>query len=236
MTRLRRGFVVLAAIFGCGLLSASHGQSVGSAVQADIQAWVRSRTAVHSNLTRFSFGVYSDIHMTETSTAVLTRANWATLLRQWRDAGHTFGLIVGDLGYGGTGDPANVLSGPAAVPDAPPVFYTMGNHDLEGIGKRAWIDALYPGAVGPASWTQATGLAAGNADHVYYSFDIGPSTHFIVLDGDHMTFDGINARWWQSFGQKQLIWLAADIAANPTKNLLIFVHEPIDQQPNGATP
>jgi hypothetical protein len=174
--------------------------------------------------------------MSDTGSAVLSTDKWATLLRQWRDLGHRFGIIVGDLGYGGVGDPGRVLSGPIAVPDAPPILYSMGNHELDGIGKRAWIDALYPGAVAPGSWQTITGMAPGNGEHAYYSFDIGPSTHFMLLDGDHMTFDGITARAWQNIGQQQLAWIAAEIAANRTRNLMIFIHEPIDQQVNGSTP
>lgn len=158
------------------------------------------------------------------------------MLTRWRDAGHSFGLIVGDLGYGGLTDIDNVRSGPASVPGAPLVLYAMGNHETDGVGKRAWIDGLYPGAVRTTSWTPMSSIAAGNADHVYYSFDIGPYTHFVVLDGDHVTFDGVDARVRQRFGQTQLAWLAADVAANPDKNVLVFVHEPIDQQLTGSVP
>jgi hypothetical protein len=217
-------------------LPPAHGQSFGSPVQADLQTYMATRTSAFQNLTRFSFGVYSDIHMIEAADWGLTRTQWQGELRQWRDAGHLFGLIVGDLGYGNATDVQNVLSGPAAIPDAPPVFYAMGNHELDGIGKRAWVDGLLPGAVRAGSWTSATGLAAGNADPVYYSFDVGPSTHFIVLDGDYMTFDGVTARPWQTFGQRQLAWLQADIKANATRNLLVFVHEPIDEQVSGTVP
>src|SRR5690242_5891058 len=74
------------------------GQSAASegAVQSDLQAYMASRAAAYANLTSFSFAVYSDIHMTETSTAVLTRQTWQNLLTNWRDTGNTFGVIVGD--------------------------------------------------------------------------------------------------------------------------------------------
>jgi hypothetical protein len=112
----------------------------------------------------------------------------------------------------------------------------MGNHELDGIGKRAWIDALYPGAVNPASWTVQPPLAPGNADRAYWSFDIGPHSHFIMLDGDYMFSDGLNTYGRQALGRTQLTWLANDIKANTTRNLFVFVHEPIDQQPTGDTP
>ena len=207
-----------------------------ASVHADLQAHVTTRTASYRDLSAFSFGVYSDIHMIENVDFGLTRTQWAKLLTQWRDAGHLFGMIVGDLGYGNATDPANVLSGPAAVAGAPPVFYVMGNHETDGIGKRAWVDALYPGAVQSASWTTRSGLMPGNGDHVYYSFDVGPSTHFIVLDGDYVTYDGITTTVRQRFGQAQLNWLAADLQANSNRNILVFVHEPIDQQVSGSVP
>jgi Big-like domain-containing protein/calcineurin-like phosphoesterase family protein len=207
-----------------------------TAIHNDLQAYAAAMTAAFQNVTNFSFGVYSDIHMIENPDSGLTRAQWASLITQWRDKGHLFGLIVGDLGYGNATDPSNVLSGPATVSGGPPVFFTMGNHELDGIGKRAWMDALYPGAVRPASWSPSSAVAPGNLDHAYYSFNIGPYTHFIVLDGDHYTFDGVTARIRQRFGQAQLAWLAADISANSDKNILLFVHEPIDQQPGGFVP
>jgi ABC-type nitrate/sulfonate/bicarbonate transport system substrate-binding protein len=126
--------------------------------------------------------------------------------------------------------------GPAAVPGAPPIFYSMGNHELDNFGKKLWIDALYPGAVQSSSWTTTGPVPLGNADHLYWSFNIGPYTHFIMLDGDYQTYDGTNQRTWQTFGQTQLAWLANDIHANPDKNILVFVHEPIDQQATGDTP
>jgi hypothetical protein len=207
-----------------------------SLVNADMQAYMAARTAPWANMTTFSFGVYSDIHMMEDQFYGLTRLQWTHLIQRWRDSGNLFGLIVGDLGYGQASHISNVLSGPPSVPGAPPIFYAMGNHELDGVGKRAWMDALYPGAVQPGSWTVNPRYSPGNGDHVYFSFNVGPSTHFIVLDGDYMTFDGIDARIRQSFGQTQLAWLAADIAANANRNILVFIHEPIEQQINGSTP
>ena len=167
--------------------------------------------------------------MIENQNYGLTRLQWQGLLSQWRDDGQLFGMVLGDLGYGNLTDIDNVLSGPAAVTGAPRVIYTMGNHELDGVGKRPWIDALYPGAVRPGSWSAVPQVPAGNADFAYFSFDVGPFTHFIVLDGNQSTYDGLNVRTRQTFGQAQLTWLANDIRANPDKNVLVFVHEPIDR-------
>jgi Calcineurin-like phosphoesterase len=237
MTQRPKFYVAITAV----VLALTSGVLLGrtgneSAVQADMQAYMAARTAAYGTLTSFSFGVYSDIHMSEDAIAVLTRAQWQGLLTNWRDTGNLLGVIVGDLGYGNLADRDNVLSGPAAVPGAPPVFYSMGNHENDAFGKRSWIDSIYPGAVQPSSWTNQPSLAPGNADHVYWSFNVGPSTHFIMLDGDYVTWDGITGRLWQTFGQAQLTWLANDIHANSDKNILVFVHEPVDQQTTGSTP
>src|SRR5688572_13675959 len=91
--------LVIAILFSGG--HPQRGQQPGSPLQADLQSYVQStRLAQASNLTKFSFGVYSDLHMIESSDWGLTRTQWQGLLRQWRDAGHSFGVIVGDLGYG----------------------------------------------------------------------------------------------------------------------------------------
>jgi hypothetical protein len=231
------GLLVVVVLCSTASLLPASFLVVGEAqVNADMQAHMAARTAAWAGLTNFSFGVYSDIHMVEDQTWGLMRPQWQRLIQRWRDSGDLFGLIIGDLGYGQPSHIQNVLSGPAAVSGAPPIFYAMGNHELDGGGKRAWIDALYPGAVQPGSWTFNSRYSPGNGDHVYFSFNVGPSTHFIVLDGNYMTFDGVDARARQSFGQTQLAWLAADIAANANRNILIFVHEPIDQQVNGSTP
>ena len=230
--------LAIPAVALCGLLALSsvQGQVVVPPVAGDLQAYIATQTAALTNTNNFSFGVYSDIHMIENPSYGLTRVQWQHLLTNWRDRGDLFGIIVGDLGYGGAADVDNVLSGPATIPGAPRLFYAMGNHELDGLGKRMWIDALLPGAVRPGSWTVQAQTPAGNADQAYYSFNVGAYTHFIVLDGDYTSFDGYNARARQAFGQNQLRWLIDDVRANANRNILVFVHEPIDQQVNGSTP
>ena len=236
-----------ASVFTCAILATLafrvFGAGVGdAAIQSDLQSYIASKTAAYGALTAFHFGVFSDIHMSEDGLGswVLTRTDWANALTYWRNRGDLFDLIVGDLGYGYASDINNVLSGPRAVPDAPPIFYAMGNHELDsltsGMGKRAWVDALFPGAVKSGSWSVISGLPPGNANHAYYSFDVGPSTHFVVLDGDLSATDGLRRYDFQTFGQTQLNWFAADVQANVAKNILVFIHEPIDQQRLGTTP
>lgn len=225
------------AVIGVGtavLFSQTSGSGEGT-VQSDIQTYMTARAAAYSSTTSFGFGVFSDIHMSEDAAAILTRAQWAALLTTWKNQGNLFDVIVGDLGFGNLGDRDNVLSGPAAVPGGPPVFYAMGNHEDDPIGKRSWIDALYPGAVRSTSWTGNPSVPAGNMDHVYWSFNVGPTTHFIFLDGDYQTRDTAT-RQWQTLGPAQVAWLTADLAANTDKNVCVFIHEPIDQQATGIAP
>ena len=133
-------------------------------------------------MTSFSFGVYSDIHVIENPSYGLTRAQWQRVLTQWRDSGALFGMIVGDLGY--AADVDNVLSGPGMPCRTRHRFFTgwaitswMRSGNVHGSMPYA------PGAVQPGSWTSQLTIAPGNADRAYWSFNVGPRTHFIVLDG-----------------------------------------------------
>ncbi len=194
MTRFKAtagAIVVLVGFFTATLPGRQSGSE--ALVHADLQAYMNARTAGFSGITNFSFGVYSDIHMCECSINVLTRAQWAGLLTTWRDVGNLFGVIVGDLGYDELSHRDNVLSGPAAVPSAPPVFYAMGNHEntirsASGPGSTRCIRTPY----GQRAGRRCRVCRPGNADHAYWSFNVGPSTHFIFLDGGYMTWDGIN--------------------------------------------
>src|SRR5579862_8326253 len=103
----RLPYILVCATVALSLYVAStpmQGQSNNPAVQSDLQAYIQGRTVPLQGLTKFSFGVFSDLHMTEMSNAVITRAQWADILRMWRNAGDAFGIIVGDLGYGNATD------------------------------------------------------------------------------------------------------------------------------------
>ena len=100
--------LVLAVVCVVAGLAANAGDAT---VHEDLQAYFANRTAAYRDLSTFSFGVYSDIHMIENVDFGLTRTQWAKHLTQWRDAGHLFGMILGDLGYGNATDPANVCPG-----------------------------------------------------------------------------------------------------------------------------
>ena len=169
-----------------------------------------------------------DIHLSHGATYVLTKDEWQDLLGRWRDAGSLFGVIVGDLGYGEGQDVDDVVSGWAAVPGAPRILYAWGNHERDSpAGKREWIDRLYPGAVQPSSWSP-TVSRPGTSDRAYWSFNVGPYWHFAMLDADMIRAND-DSDVSDTVGTEQLRWLAADLEANRDSNIMVFVHEPIDQ-------
>ena len=226
--RLNERIVLAILVIFAAFQGGTTGQVAPDAVHQDLQRHFETQVEPGlAGLTQFTFGVTGDIHLSPRDVRVLTRAGWESLLAGWRDAGHQFGLIVGDLGFGEPEGIADVVNGWAAVPGAPPIFYTMGNHELDPtMGKRRWIDALYPGAVNDASWT-TTNQLPGNSDGAYWGFNVGPFWRFIILDGDQRTPQGAGSMG--TLGRAQLDWLAADLYANPTRNVMVFLHEPIDQ-------
>ena len=198
-------------------------------VSANLQNYYATRVQSMASTSKFTFAVSGDIHVDPGNTAqVFSPAQWQTVVTTWRDAGVKFGVIAGDLGYGASIDIDSVLAGMTQTLNAPPIFFAMGNHELDSTsGKRAWIDALYPGAVQAASWTPTAALP-GDSDRAYWSFNVGPYAHFVFLDGDMETTD--TARLvGQRIGATQLAWLSNDLQANRDKNLFVFIHEPIDQ-------
>lgn len=197
-------------------------------VPSDLQTYFAARTQPFQTTSTFTFVTTGDIHVSRNATRVLTPAQWQSLVASWRDSGYLFGLVIGDLGYGAYTDVLDVAAGVSQTPNAPPVFYSMGNHEIDApAGKRAWIDALYPGAVPASRWTP-TVASPGNSDRAYWSFNVGPYWHFIVLDAD-MSDPATGSDIQNSLGAAQRAWLAADLQANSTRNVFVFVHEPIDQ-------
>src|SRR5713226_2407394 len=89
---------LLTAVFTCSILATLayrvFGAGGGDAtIQADLQSYIASKTAAYAGLTKFSFGVYSDIHMSAESGSsawVLTRTDWANALTYWRNRGDLF--------------------------------------------------------------------------------------------------------------------------------------------------
>ncbi len=176
----------------------------------------------------WTFGVIADphIYMYEWGDGQL-----AGSLRQWVAAKARFGVVVGDLGTGKSLQPdgekmtrqmdkfARTIQ---AVQGCPPVVLSMGNHEMDGDGKRAWLDALYPGVV--------KGVAGdGNDRSFYYSFNYR-GCHFVCLDANRRSRDKKKQRG--HFGElpdDELAWLERDLDAHKGKLTFVFLHEPIEQ-------
>ena len=94
---------------------------------------------------------------------------------------------------------------------------TPGNHDYQTLGARGYFD-YFNGidvADGPA----------GNRNLGYYSFDLG-NWHVVVLNSECEAATGL----WITDGcgplSAQATWLAADLAAAPTNNVIAAYHKP----------
>lgn len=114
---------------------------------------------------------------------------------------------------------------------APPWVLAMGNHE-QHVGKRFYVDGLWPGAVTDESlWihddthyqNKAPG-SNGNGNYVFFSFNFG-RLHFVALDA-----------WaWREGARKrpavipayQLKWLEADLQAHRHLETVILNHAPV---------
>ncbi|KPK83290.1 MAG: hypothetical protein AMJ81_08480 [Phycisphaerae bacterium SM23_33] len=161
--------------------------------------------------------------------------NWrdgelAKQLRGWAAAKARFGVVVGDLGTGKSLQPdgdgqtrqqdkfARTI---ASVKGCPPVLLSMGNHELDGDGKKSWLDALYPGVV--------KGITGnGNDRFFYYSFNYR-GCHFVCLDANRILPGRPPKVDLGMLPEDQLEWLEKDLAANKGKLTFVFLHEPVEQ-------
>lgn len=175
----------------------------------------------------WTFGVIADPH--------IYMYNWADgqlagNLRGWVAAKADFGVAVGDLGTGKSLQPdgdgqtrqmdkfARTIQ---AVAGCPPVVVSMGNHEMDGDGKKAWLDALYPGVVGPIEGN-------GNDRSFFYSFD-HRGCHFVCLDANRTSPDRKRKSYFGTIPEDELAWLEKDLDANKGKLTFVFLHEPIEQ-------
>jgi hypothetical protein len=172
------------------------------------------------------FGVIADPHI------YLYKWNDRKLagsLRSWKKAGAKFGVVVGDLGTGkslrpdGDGETRQMdkfARTIASVEGCPPVVLSMGNHELDGDGKKAWLDALYPDVIKGVE---------GNGNHrfFYYSFDYR-GCHFVCLDANHIPRGGRRAALGV-IPEHEFQWLEKDLEAHRGKLTFVFLHEPVEQ-------
>ena len=183
----------------------------------------------------FSFAVLSDVHIWERKTK-WTDQVFRDLLQRCTDAGAAFIFVAGDFGTQQTEAPrgagvaglgAVVMETIGSVSNCPPVFFGIGNHELDGAGKRHWLEAIYPNVV--------TGLeGSGNDRFIYFSFNVG-ACHFVSLDS-HGTVPGMEPMriktgnsHFARIPDEQFAWLEQDLEAHRGELTFVFMHEPSEQ-------
>ncbi len=132
-----------------------------------------------------------------------------------REAGGDFGVNLGDIAF----DDLSLYSALNGVfASAGPLWHNvLGNHDInlesrDDVHGRETFRSVY----GPT----------------YYSFNHGP-VHFVVLDNIEWTGadpqkEGSRGSYRGALGQRQLEWLAADLALVPREQpLVLFMHIPL---------
>ena len=183
----------------------------------------------------FSFAVLSDVHIWERKTK-WTDPVFRDLLQRCTDAGAAFIFLAGDFGTqqteaprgaGVTGLADVVAETIGLVSNCPPVFFGIGNHELDDAGKRYWLEAIYPNVV-----TDLEG--SGNDRFIYFSFNVG-ACHFVSLDS-HGTVPGMapmriktDNSHFARIPDEQFAWLEQDLEAHRGELTFVFMHEPSEQ-------
>jgi hypothetical protein len=94
---------------------------------------------------------------------------------------------------------------------------TPGNHDYNTAGASGYFD--YFNGVGVVEGP------AGNRALGYYSFDVG-TWHVVVLNSECEATTGLWLKGGCAAGTAQANWLAADLAATTTNNIIATYHKP----------
>lgn len=174
----------------------------------------------------FRFGLAADTHLNFGGPDRWRDKQILSILRSWAKAKVAFGVIVGDVGTYNTtvkygeediSQTNKLKSLIASVPDCPPVFFTMGNHDLDGDGKKAWLETFYPGV-------NANITGNGNDRYFYFSFDYG-KCHFFCLDTNRMENGKI---LYKAMPEKEYNWIEDDLRKNSGKLTFVLIHEPLE--------
>ncbi|HUU23252.1 MAG TPA: metallophosphoesterase [Phycisphaerae bacterium] len=165
----------------------------------------------------WSFAVAADTHVQYYDQTY--SEPFAALLTSWIRSKVDFGVIVGDLGGPGHHEPFGRQL--AATANCPPVLVAVGNHEMDREGKKAWLNAVYPGVV--------TGEGKLNDRAIYYSVNYR-QCHFVFLDGDRI----IGRQWLgDQLSPDQLVWLEKDLQANRGRTTFLFVHHPVESTQQG---
>ncbi|OGJ89593.1 MAG: hypothetical protein A2268_01315 [Candidatus Raymondbacteria bacterium RifOxyA12_full_50_37] len=184
-----------------------------------LSAYYQDIFSSNADDTTFTFGVNGDNHIN--SIYGITAAQYRNTLTTWRTAGCAFVTTVGDWGYGNQADVDSTRVAITSVSNCPPVLFTMGNHEMDGVGKRPWVDSIAKGVV--TDWASADGLT----DKIYYAFTYGSQYLFIFLDGDYQV--GASGSSNGTLDTVQVRWFKEQLEANRDKHVFVFFHEPIEQ-------
>ncbi len=165
----------------------------------------------------WSFAVAADTHIQYYDVTHSDRL--AQLLGSWIGAKVDFGVIVGDLGGPGHHEPFGRQI--VRTVGCPPILVAIGNHEMDRGGKKAWLDAMYPGVLSVEGKL--------NDRPIYYSMDYR-GCHFVFLDGDFI----VGKKWYSDeISLAQLKWLEQDLQAHRGKLTFLFTHHPIEYSQEG---
>jgi hypothetical protein len=99
----------------------------------------------------------------------------------------------------------------------------MGNHEVDGVGKKSWFDALTPGVIPDNAW-RTPASAPGNNDAAYFSFSYGKKYHFISLD---LTVGRSGGHANGTLDSTQYEWFHQELVNNRDKHVFVFCHQPV---------
>ena len=141
----RTGILVLLLV----CLLANRGEPAEQAARPPreaLQEHFRRLTEPYSKTSRLKIGVIADTHIE--SQYGIDRNTWKETLLWWKDQGCPLGFVTGDLGYGKAEQVEAFAAAVKQVAGPSVVVAVMGNHALDDVGKRPWVDTVYPSTVG----------------------------------------------------------------------------------------
>ncbi len=128
-------------------------------------------------------------------------------------------FTLGDSVYdAGTGTEFATCYDPTWGRHRPRTRPVAGNHDYDTANATPYFDFFN----GVGNFTGP----AGDRDKGYYSYDVGPYWHVVVLNGECLAPPNGIGTTACDVGSAQELWLRADLAANAGKNIVSMWHKP----------
>jgi len=109
------------------------------------------------------------------------------------------------------------------------IYHTLGNHDIDLLTKQEFLDRVTNSGIPPEQGR-------------YYSFNHG-SVHYVVLDAnfypdgkDHSFTETDPSYQWNNcyISSQELTWLKNDLENSRNQNVIVFVHQRIDESIPGT--